>query len=81
MIYSAYGADNGSTFLRFGRLGNPLSDVRPALTILSDTRFLNSSVNPDICAVSQLSKFNFLTYQSAQQILSEQFAYDSYTTG
>lgn len=46
------------TLLRLGSFGNPFRLVRPTLMRLRDSKSTNSSVNPTIAVLRQLSRFN-----------------------
>lgn len=47
-----------SSFLKLGSFGKPLREVRPTLIRLKLSRLTNSSVNPTMQVLRQLSKFN-----------------------
>lgn len=51
-----------SNFWRLGNLGNPFKLVRPTLIKLSDSKLTNSSVNPTMVVLRQLSKLSSLIY-------------------
>ena len=47
-----------NTFVKLGSLGKPFKFVRPTLIMLRISKFSNSSVNPTMDELQQLSKFN-----------------------
>lgn len=47
-----------SNFLRFGSLGKPFSDVKPTFMRLRISKLQNSSVNPTMFVLRQLSKLS-----------------------
>jgi len=57
------------TFLRFGKLGKPLSEVSPLLLSVSVSRLVYWSVRPVIWVASQLSRFNSSTCNANITIL------------